>query len=173
MPMREYVCTPRPRRCRAWWYIPVSVLITLILWFLPIAFDLRYPVVIFFFSLLSLTVALMILSRCVLCRYVYRLEATEDGGFDFVVDEVRRLRSVCVCRVETESIRAIDLIPKGRHLRSDFDWRVFGNTPVYLLTLTDGEETVTARVTPDATLVAMIADGLHPICFPSDGADRE
>ena len=171
--MREYVCAPRPRRCPAWWCILGLMLLTVVLWCLPAALDMPYPVVIFFFSLLSLTLALMLLSRSVLCRYVYRVEATEDGGFDLVVVEVRRLRSVCVCRVETEAIRALELQERGRHPRADFDWRVCGNTPVYLLTLTDGEETVTARFTPDATLTAMIADGMRPINFTSGDEERE
>ena len=161
MPLREYVCAPRIRRCRAWWYILALLLLTVALWILPTQADSPYPLVFFFFSLLSLTVALLLISRCCMCRYVYRIVATEDGGFDFVVDEVRRLRTFCVCRIEVEALRAMEPIGRGRHARPDFDWQVYGNRPRYLLTMTDGEETVTARISPDAVLVSMMTDYLH------------
>ena len=161
MPLREYVCAPRIGRCRSWGYILLLLCLTVALWIVPSRTDLPYPLVFFFFSLLSLTVAMLLISRCCLCRYVYRLVATENGGFDFVVDEVRRLRTVCVCRIEVEALRAIELIGRGHHTRPDFDWQVYGNRPLYLLTMTDGEETVTARISPDAMLVSMLTYQLH------------
>lgn len=161
MPLREYVCAPRIRRCRAWWYILALLLLTVALWILPTQADIPYPLVFFFFSLLSLTVALLLISRCCMCRYVYRIVATEDGGFDFVVDEVRRLRTFCVCRIEVEALRAMEPIGRGRHARPDFDWQVYGNRSRYLLTMTDGEKTVTARISPDTVLVSMMTDYLH------------
>ena len=173
MPIREYVCAPRPRHCGAWWAISGLILFTTLLWCALAAWDVPYPIVIFFFSLLSLTLTLMLVSRYVLCRYVYQLEATRDGGFDFVVNELRRLRSFCVCRVEIEAIRAVELQGKGRRQRSDFDWRVSGNTPVYRLTLVDGEETVVARITPDATLVALLTEASRSGYFASDGKEKE
>ena len=171
--MREYVCAPRPRRCGAWWVISGLILLTALLWFLPSVFSVPYPIVVFFFSLVFLTFAMMLVSRCVLCRYVYRLEATESGDFDFVVDEVRRLRSFCVCRVGVGDICAVELQDKARRPRPDFDWRVYGNAPVYRLTLIDGEETVVVRITPDATLVAILVEALRSHDFTTDGKQQE
>lgn len=161
MPLREYVCAPRIGRCRAWWYILALLLLTAALWILPTQAELPYPIVFFFFSLLSLTAALLLISRCCLCRYVYRLVATEDGGFDFVVDEVRRLRTFCVCRIEIEALRAIEPIGRGRRARPDFDWQVYGSRSRYLLTMTDGEETVTVCISPDAAMVSMLTEYLR------------
>ena len=164
MPMREYVCAARGR---ARWALPAMlgcVLLTVVLWALPTQIEVSYRPIWFFFSLTSLTCAMLIGSRYCLCRYVYRLVATEDGGFDFVVDEVRRLRTVCVCRIETEAIRDIAREEKRSRTRPTYDWSL-GARGAYLLTLTDGEQTVTARFAPDRTMAAMIAYGISNVNF--------
>lgn len=162
MPMREYVCASRRR---AGWVLPTMlgcVLLTVTLWAVPTLTEVSYRPIWFFFSLTSLTVAMLIGARYCLCRYVYRLTATEDGGFDFTVDEVRRLRTVCVCRVETEAIRAIAREQRSSRVHPTYDWSL-GGRGCWLLTLTDGEETVTARFSPDETMAAMIAYSLRDV----------
>ena len=156
MPMREYVCAPRGR---VRWAVPAMIgcfLLTAALWVIPALATVSYRPIWFFFSMTALTVALLIAARHCLCRYVYRLCLTEDGGFDFVVDLVRPARTVCVCRIETEAFRAIVREDKRSRMRPNYDWSA-GVGDRYLLTLSDGEQEVSVRFTPDATLAAMIA----------------
>ena len=84
--------------------------------------------------------------------------------FPKTADEVRRLRTVCVCRIETEAILDIAREEKRSRTRPTYDWSL-GAKGAYLLTLTDGEQTVTARFAPDRTMAAMIAYGISNVNF--------
>jgi len=161
MPMREYVCAPKNRSRRAYLYLLGCVLLATALWTVPVMWDVPYVPIWQFGSLFCLTVALLITARWLARRYVYRLVALDDGGFDFEVIEVRGKRPICVCRVGVEAFRAIAREEKRGRERPTYDWRVGMEGQAYLLTLADGEETVTVRFSPDKTLAAMIEYSLR------------
>ena len=162
MPMREYTCAPKSRSRRAYLYVLGCVLFATALWTVPAMTNAPYGLIWHFAALFSLTVALLVTVRYLVRRYVYRIVATEDGGFDFVVLEISGKRTVCVCRVSTDSFRAIVREEKGKRIRLTYDWSTDLGTRAYLLTLTDGEE-ITVRFSPDREMAAMIEYSLRPL----------
>ena len=162
MPMREYTCAPKSRSRRAYLYVLGCVLLATALWTVPAMTNAPYDLIWHFAALFSLTVALLVTVRYLVRRYVYRIVATEDGGFDFVVLEISGKRTVCVCRVSTDSFRAIVREEKGKRIRPTYDWSTDLGTRAYLLTLTDGEE-ITVRFSPDREMAAMIEYSLRPM----------
>ena len=162
MPMREYTCAPKSRSRRAYFYVLGCVLLSAVLWTVPIVLDLPYALVWHFGVFASLTAALLITVRYLLRRYVYQLSATGDGGFDFVVTEISGKQTLCVCRISTDAFRAIAREEKGKRTRLTYDWSTDLGASAYLLTMMDGEE-ITVRFSPDREMAAMIAYSLRPI----------
>ena len=111
----------------------------------------------------ALTAALLITTRYLLLRYVYCFVGTDDGGFDFVVYEISGKRRLCICRVSTDSFRALVREEKGnrKQKRPRYDWGAELSEPGYLLTLVDAEE-ITIRFSPDRDMAAMIEYSLQP-----------
>ena len=170
MPMREYTCAPKSRSRRAYLYVLGCVLLATALWTVPAMTAAPYGPVWHFAALFSLTVALLITARYLVRRYIYRFVETDDGGFDFVVLERSGKRTVCVCRISTDSFRAIAQEKKGKRVRPTYDWSTELGARAYLLTLTDGEgrffedgEEITVRFSPDREMAAMIEYSLRPM----------
>ena len=170
MPMREYTCAPIHRSRRAYLSVLGCVLFAVALWTVPGLFSLSHRPLWLCASLFALTAALLITTRYLVRRYVYRLIAREDGGFDFVVLEISGKRTVCVCRVSTDSFRTITREEKGKRVRPTYDWSTDLGARGYLLTLTDGEgrffeegEEITVRFSPDREMAAMIEYSLRPM----------
>ena len=162
MPMREYTCAPKSRSRRAYLYVLGCVLLATVLWTVPILIEMPYALVWHFCVFFVLTVALLVTTRYLLRRFVYQLVATDDGGFVFVVTEISGKQSVCVCRVSTDSFRALVREEKGKRARPTYDWSTDLGGLGYLLTLVDGEE-VTVRFSPDREMAAMIEYSLRPM----------
>ncbi len=170
MPLREYTCAPKSRSRRAYLYVLGCVLLATALWTVPVMTEAPHGLLWHFGALFSLTAALLITTRYLVRRYVYRFAETEDGGFDFVVLERSGKRTLCVCRVSTDSFRAIAREERGKRVRPTYDWSTDLGGRAYLLTMTDGEgrffddgEEIVIRFSPDQAMVAMIEYSLRPL----------
>ena len=165
--MYEYTCTPRSRTWCAYLGVLASELCAVAIWIAMAQLTVPYPLIWYAASLFALTGALLITVRCLLWRYVYQILATEDGGFDLAVLLVRgngSSRAVrCVCRISTDQLLAIEAQGRSRRPRPTYRWCILPRDRTYVLTLTDGGETVTARFAPDAVMARMIADSLGGI----------
>ena len=168
MPMREYTCAPKSRSRRAYLYVLGCVLLSVVFGTVPIFVDVPYGPIWLFAALFLLTAAQLITVRYLVRRYVYRFVEREDGEFDFVVLEISGKRTLCVCRVSTDSFRALAREEKGRHIRPTYDWSTELGTRRYMLTMIDSEgrffedsEEITVRFSPDREMVAMIEYSLR------------
>lgn len=170
MPMREYTYAPKNRSRRAYLYILGCVCASVILWTVPFLWATPYAVVWFFGACFILTCALLITTRYLIRRYVYRLVRADDGGFDFVVLEISGKRTTCVCRISTDDFRALTRESKKKRCKPDYDWSTALGEPAYLLTISEGEsrffdagEELIVRFSPDREMAEMIEYSLHPI----------
>lgn len=165
MPLQEYTCTPRPRLHLAYLGVLGGVMLAVALWLAMSMWDVPYPLLWFAASLFSLTGVLLLTTRTLLWRFVYRIGATEDGGFDFIVLQTRGYGASrvcrCVCRVAVEQLCALTPEPRRGRVRTDYRWCVLPQKDACVLTLEDGEERVSARIAPDATLRRMLESYLQ------------
>ncbi len=168
MPLREYSCAA-PRRPRpVLTCILFTLLLALALLLIPRALSLPYPLVWFALGLISLTAGMLLSTRYLSRHYVYRIVATQDGGFDFVVTEQFGRRLLCVCRVSLDELTAFKQEKKGHRERVDHDLSLAFCRPAHILTVDDGGgtffergRTVRLRIEPDATMAAMLDYHLH------------
>lgn len=74
-----------------------------------------FPAVFQFVAFAALAVAIVVVSKFMICHYVYRIEPSEtspDGGMDFVITECVGKRKTVVCRVERSAIVSVTPITR-------------------------------------------------------------
>ena len=125
-----------------------------------------FPVIYQLLGLVSLTAFIILVSRYMMRRYVYRVEPRSDGtpseAPDFVVTEYYGRRVSVVCRVSVAAIE--EILPITRENRKEIkekqNGRLFYDYTAdlysqnrYLVTVTDGEHRFCARILADEELL--------------------
>ena len=82
----------------------------LLLFAFSMSFSLPYEWLVELAAIVLLTGAILLFTRFVFKEYTYKIERTEEGGYDLVVDEITPRTNVTVCRVSLSNIERVELL---------------------------------------------------------------